>query len=55
MYIFVNEFQETGTGDFHRSLKSTNPESFMRFGNTRGFCGRDPIEYPICEKVTLSC
>ena len=26
----------------------------MRFGNTRGFCGRDPMEYPYCEiRVSL--
>ncbi len=29
-----------------RSTWSTNPGSFMRFGNTCVYCGRDPMEYP---------
>ena len=49
MYIFVNEFEETGTGDFNRSLCSTNPESFMQFENYRCNRGRDPMDLPILE------
>ncbi len=31
------------------STWSKNPGSFMRFGNTCVYCGRDPMEYPIYE------
>ena len=44
--IFVSEISKTGIGDFHRSLWSTNPENFRRFGNYRCNRGRDPMEYP---------
>ena len=44
--MFVNEIKETGMGDFHRSLCSKNPESFIRFGNNRRNRDRDPMEYP---------
>ena len=46
IYIFVSEIWKIGIGDFHRSLWSTNPESFRRFGGAHGFSGRDPMEYP---------
>ena len=46
IYIFVSEIQRTGIDDFHRSLWSTNSESFRRFGNYRRNRGRDPMEYP---------
>jgi hypothetical protein len=36
MYIFINDISKTDFGDFHGPLWSTNPESFMRFGNTCG-------------------
>ncbi len=46
MYIFINDISKTAFGDFHALLCSTNPESFMRFGNTRCKRGRDPMEIP---------
>ena len=49
IYIFVSEIWKTGIGDFHRSLWSTNPESFRRFGTYRRNRGRDPMEYPYKE------
>jgi hypothetical protein len=36
MYILINDISKTAFGDFHDPLWSTNPESFMRFGNTCG-------------------
>ncbi len=44
MYIFINDISKTAFGDFHASLWSTNPESFMRFANTRCKRGTDPME-----------
>ena len=51
MYIFTNEISKTDPADFHTSLRSTNPESFMPFGNTRCKRGRDPVGYPISKFI----
>jgi hypothetical protein len=51
MYIFINDISKTAFRDFHAPLWSINPESFMRFGNTRCKRGRDPMEIPFYHKT----
>jgi hypothetical protein len=53
MYIFINDISKTAFENFHDPLWSTNPESFMRFGNTRCKRGRDPMEIPIRMQETI--
>ena len=44
--LFINEISKSDTIESLRILCSTNPESFMKFGDGRRNRGGDPMEYP---------
>jgi hypothetical protein len=53
MFIIVNDISKTDLWAFHGSPRTTNPNSFTRFGNICVFCGTVPMEYSSCQCVIL--